>query len=44
MDDLKFCGKSKQQLNTLVNLLNIFSEGIGMEQGISKCSIMKIRR
>ena len=37
MDDLKLFGKSDDQINSLVQTVFTFSEGIGMEFGLKKC-------
>ena len=44
MDEKMLYGKSKRQPDALANTVNIFSEYIGMEHGISKCRITKMKR
>ena len=44
MDDLKLYVKSKEQTNTLVRTVYVFSTNIGMGFGIKKCGILTIKR
>ena len=44
MDDLKLYAKSKEQTNTLVRTVYVFSTDIGMEFGIKKCGILTMKR
>ena len=44
MDDLKMYAKSEEQANTLVRTVYVFSTDIGMEFGIKKCGIRKMKR
>ena len=44
MDDLKLFAKSKNQIDSLVQTVYIFSEGIGMQFGIKKYSILIMER
>lgn len=44
MDDLKLFAKSHDKIDSLVNAVNTFSEKIGMEFGIKKCSILVLKR
>ena len=44
MDDLKLYAKSEGQTNTLVRTVHVFSTDIGMEFGIKKCGILKVKR
>ena len=44
MDDLKLYSKDEKQIDTLVNIVGIFSDGIKMEFGISKYAIFFIKR
>ena len=44
MDDLKLHAKSEEQRNTLVRTVHVFSTDIGMEFGIKKCGILKVKR
>ena len=44
MEDLKLYVKSKEQTNTLVRTVHMFSTDIGMEFGIKKCAILTMKR
>ena len=44
MDDLKLYAKNEEQANTLVRTVYVFSTDIGMEFGIKKCGIRKMKR
>ena len=44
MDDLKLYVKSKEQTNTLVRTVYVFSTNIGIGFGIKKCGILTIKR
>ena len=44
MDDLKLFAKSKEQTNTPVRTVHVFSTDIGMEFGIKKCAILTMKR
>jgi len=44
MDDLKLFAKDKDQIDSLVNTVRIFSEDIKMEFGLSKCGVLIIKR
>ena len=44
MDDLKLYGKSKDDMETLMNTVRVFSDDIGMQFGIDKCAITVIKR
>ena len=44
MDDLKLFGKNEKQVDTLVNIVRIFSNDIGMEFEISKCAVLIMKR
>ena len=44
MDDLKLYGRSKRDLDALIDLVRVFSRDIGMEFGLEKCAIVNIRR
>ena len=44
MDDLKLFAKSKNQINSLVHTVHIFSEDIGMQFGIKKCGVLIMER
>ena len=44
MDDLKLYGASKDQLNSLVQVVRIFLQDIKMLFGIEKCAVLEMRR
>ena len=44
MDDLKLFGKTERHLETLLSIVEIFSQDIRMEFGISKCGILILKR
>ena len=44
MDDLKLYGKNVNQLDTLVNILRIFSSDIGMKFGLQKCRVLMMKK
>ena len=44
VDNLKLYAKSEGQTNTLVRTVHVFSTDIGMEFGIKKCGILKVKR
>ena len=44
MDDLKLYKQNEKQIHTLVNTVQMFSEDIGMESGISKCATLIMKR
>ncbi|XP_068703960.1 uncharacterized protein [Montipora foliosa] len=44
MDDLKLYGASKDQLDSLVQIVRIFSQDIKMSFGLDKCAVLEIRR
>lgn len=39
MDVLKVYGKSKQELDKLIEIVHVFSSDIGIEFGLYKCSL-----
>ena len=39
MDDLKLYSRNEKGLDSLLQTIRLFSEGIGMEFGIKKCAI-----
>ena len=43
-DDLKLFTKSKNQIDSLVQTVHIFSEDIGMQFGIKKCGVLIMER
>ena len=44
MDDLNLYSQNEKQIHTLANIVQIFSEDIGMEFGISTCATCVIKR
>ena len=44
MDDLKLYGKDRNQLDSLVQTVRIFSSDIGMTFGIEKCAMVEMKR
>ena len=44
MDDLKLFGKSREQIDSLVKTVFMFSQDIGMEFGIKKCGMLVLKR
>ena len=44
MDGLKLYGASKDQLNSLVQVVRIFSQDIKMSFGLDKCAVLEMRR
>ena len=44
MDDLKLFAKNEEQIDSLVNSVRIFSDGIKMEFGLSKCAVLIMKR
>ena len=44
MDDLKLCGKSTAELESLLNTVRIFSTEISIEFGLEKCATLAITK
>ena len=44
MNDLKLYGASKDQLDSLVQVVKIFSQDIKMSFGLDKCAALEMRR
>ena len=44
MDDLKLYGASKDQLDSLVQVVRIFSQDIRRLFGLDKCEVLEMRR
>ena len=42
MDDIKLFAKKEKELETLTNVVRIYSQDIGMEFGIEKCAMLVI--
>ena len=43
-DDIKLFAKNEKELETLINADRIYSQEIGMEFGIEKCSMLVIKK
>ena len=43
MDDIKLFAKKKKELETLINIVRIYSQDIGMEYGIGKCAMQVMK-
>ena len=43
MDDLKLYGKSKDEVDALLGLVQEYSSDIGMEFGMDKCAVLGIK-
>ena len=44
MDNLRLFAKNKNQIDSLVQTVRIFSEDIGMQFGIKKCGVLIMER
>ena len=44
MDDLKLYGASKDQLDSPVQVVRIFSQDVKMSFGLDKCAVLEMRR
>ena len=44
MEDLKLYGSNKDQLDSLIRVVRIFSENIRMSFGLEKCAVLEMRR
>ena len=44
MDDLKLYGANKDQQDSLIQVVRIFSQDIKMSFGLEKCAVLEIRR
>ena len=44
MDDLKLYGSNKNQLDSLIQTVRIFSEDIRMQFGLDKCAVLEMKR
>jgi len=42
MDDLKLYGRTSEQLERLVDVVEVYSRDIGMEFGLEKCAVLKM--
>ena len=43
MDDIKLFGKNEKELETLIQIVRIYSQDIGMEFGIENCTMQVIK-
>ena len=43
MDDIKLFAKNEKELETFIHSIRIYSQGIGMEFGIEKCSLLVVK-
>ena len=44
MDDLKLYGRSEQELESLIDVVRVFSRDIGMEFGLDKCAVLVLKQ
>ena len=44
MDDIKLFVENEKELETLVQAVRIYNQGIGIEFGIERCAMLIIRR
>ena len=44
MDDLKLFAKNRNQMDSLVKTVHVFSTDIGMELGLSKCGVLVLKK
>ena len=44
MDDVKMYAKNRNELDSMMNTLRIFSGDIGMQFGLDKCAILLMKR
>ena len=44
MDDLKFYGRSKEELEMLVEMVKLFSDDLGMKFGLEKCGVLVVEK
>ena len=42
VDDIKLFAKNEKELETLIELMRIYSDDIGMKFGIEKCAMLKL--
>ena len=40
MDNIKLFAKNEKELETLLHVVRIYNQGIGMEYGIEKCAML----
>ena len=44
MDHLKLFGKTKRDMESLINTVRLFSENVAMQFGVDKCAITVLKR
>ena len=44
MDDLKLYGRSEQELESLTDVVRVFSRDIGIEFGLDKCAVLVLKQ
>ena len=44
MDDLKLYGRSKEELEMLVEMVKLFSDDVGMKFGFEKCGVLVVEK
>ena len=44
MDDLKLYGRSEQELESLIDVVWVFSRDIGMEFRLDKCAVLVLKQ
>ena len=44
MDDLKLYGRSEQELESLIDVVRVFSRDIGIEFGLDKCAVLVLKQ
>ena len=44
MDDLKLYGSDERQIDSLINIVRVFSDYIRMEFGMTKCRVVVMKR
>ena len=44
MDDLKLFAKNRNQMDSLVKTVHVFSTDIGIELGLSKCGVLVLKK
>ena len=42
-DDIKLFAKNEKELETLIHVVRIYSQDIGMEFGIEKCAMLEMK-
>ena len=44
MDDLKLYANNEKSLESLIQTVRVFSNNIGMEFGVEKCAVLKMKK